>query len=293
MGLRVLSICGGIETGLLALEELGIPVDEYHTYEIYQPAIELSTKHFPYIHHHGDVIGADFSPFIGFDLVIAGTCCQSLSVVRQENDEICSGLKGKSSIFFEYARAVHEIRPKWFLLENVIPKHKADENIITANLGGQIPQKINSALFSAQERERLYWTNIPIPELPKSNNSVLKDIMVDNAPEKDYYNKPFIFHGTDKRVIATLQVNTHDMLKRVYNPEFKCATLTCVNGGYQEKKVLDRGRVRKLTPIEYERLQTLPDDFTKGYSDNVRRSLCGNGWTKEVIKHIFKGLITI
>lgn len=290
MGLKVLSICGGLETGLIALNELGIPIDEYHTYEIYRPAIELSQKHFPFIHHHGDVIGADFSQFKGFDLVIAGTCCQSLSIVRQENDEICSGLNGKSGIFFEYARAVHEIQPKWFMLENVVPKHKKDMDTITAKLGGASCYKINSNLFSAQDRERLYWTNIPIVSLPEKNDLVLQDIMVDSVPEKDYYDKPYIFHGDDKKVIATLQVNTHDLLKRVYNPKFKCATLTCVNGGYQEKKVWDRGRIRKLSPIEYERLQTLPDNFTAGYSDNVRRSLCGNGWTKEVIKHIFKGL---
>ena len=290
MGLRVLSICGGLETGLLALKELGIPVDEYHTYEIFAPAIELSKRHFPEVQHHGDVVGANFSQFKGFDLVMAGTCCQSLSVVRQENDKVCSGLKGKSGIFFEYARAVKEIQPKWFLLENVVPKNKTDQSIITDNLGGQIPQLINSNLFSAQDRERLYWTNINIGSLPKSNITVLKDIMVSDAPEKDYYDKPYIFHGEDKKVIATLQVNTHDMLKRVYNPQFKCATLTCVNDGYQEKKVWDQGRIRKISPVEYERLQTLPDGFTEGYSDNVRRTLCGNGWTKEVIKHIFKGL---
>ena len=168
--------------------------------------------------------------------MMAGTCCQSLSVVRQENNQVCSGLKGKSGIFFEYARAVKEIQPKWFLLENVVPKSKTDQNIITDNLGGQIPQLINSNLFSAQDRERLYWTNIHIGSLPKLNTTVLKDIMVSDAPEKDYYDKPYIFHGEDKKVIATLQVNTHDMLKRVYNPQFKCATLTCVNGGYQERK---------------------------------------------------------
>lgn len=291
--MKILSICGGLETGLIALQELGIPVEEYHTFEIYAPAIELSKKHFPFIVHHGDVIGADFSQFKGFDLVMAGTCCQSLSVVRQENDNICSGLRGKSAIFYEFARAVEEIQPKYYLLENVIPKQKADENIITAKLGGASPVMINSADFSAQERKRLYWTNISIADLPERNTSVLRDIMVNDAPEKDYYNKPFTYHGNDKRVIATLEVNTHDLLKRVYNPDFKCATLTCVNGGYQEKKVWDNGRIRKLTPVEYERLQTLPDGFTEGYSDNVRRSLCGNGWTKEVIKHIFKGLITI
>ena len=137
MGLRVLSICGGLETGLLALKELGIPVDEYHTYEIFAPAIELSKRHFPEVQHHGDVIGADFSQFKGFDLVIAGTCCQSLSKLRQENKDICSGLKGKSGIFFEYARAVQEIKPRWYMLENVVPKNKTDQDTITATLGGQ------------------------------------------------------------------------------------------------------------------------------------------------------------
>ena len=153
-------------------------------------------------------------------------CCQSLSVVRQENDDICSGLRGKSAIFYEFARAVEEIQPKYYLLENVIPKQKADENIITAKLGGASPVMINSADFSAQERKRLYWTNIPIADLPERNTSVLRDIMVNDVPEKDYYNKPFTYHGNDKRVIATLEVNTHDLLKRVYNPDFKCATLT-------------------------------------------------------------------
>lgn len=119
---------------------------------------------------------------------------------------------------------------------------------------------------------------------------VLRNIMEENVSEKNYYNRPYIFHGKDKRVIATIQDNWLDMMKRVYNPDFKCATLTCVSGGHQEKKVWDNGRIRKLTPVEYERLQTLPDGFTEGYSDNVRRSLCGNGWTKDVIKHIFMGI---
>ena len=96
---------------------------------------------------------------------------------------------------------------------------------------------------------------------------------------------------------AELKINTMDMNRRVYNPNFKCATLTCISGGYQEKKVLDYGRPRKLTEIEYERLQGLPDNYTnvevKGrtMSYTKRCSLCGNAWTLPVIKHIFKGLI--
>lgn len=154
MGLKVLSICGGLETGLLALKELGIPVDEYHTYEIYAPAIELSKRHFPEVQHHGDVIGADFSQFKGFDLVIAGTCCQSLSKLRQENKDVCSGLKGKSGIFFEYARAVQEIKPKWYMLENVVPKNKADQDTITATLGGQTLY-LSTVLYFQHKRENV------------------------------------------------------------------------------------------------------------------------------------------
>lgn len=153
MGLKVLSICGGLETGLLALKELGIPVDEYHTYEIYAPAIELSKRHFPEVQHHGDVIGADFSQFKGFDLVIAGTCCQSLSKLRQENKDVCSGLKGKSGIFFEYARAVQEIKPKWYMLENVVPKNKADQDTITATLGQTL--YLSTVLYFQHKRENV------------------------------------------------------------------------------------------------------------------------------------------
>lgn len=274
---------------MLALEELGIPIEEYHTYEIFDPAIELSKKHFPYIVHHGSVIDADFSQFKGFDLLIAGTCCQSLSKTRAEDPNISCGLDGKSKIFWEYARALETISPKKFMLENVVPKDMENINTMSAAVGVQ-PTLINSNLFSAQDRERYYWTNIPIADLPKSNPFVLKDVLEASVDERYYYDKPFEMIDADKKVCATLQVKTHEMLKRVYNPSFKCATLTCVSGGYQEKKVLQNGRVRKLTPVEYERLQTLPDNFTYGYKDTVRYTLCGNGWTKEVIKHIFKGL---
>ena len=159
MGLKVLSICGGLETGLLALKELGIPVDEYHTYEIFAPAIELSKKHFPEVQHHGNVIGADFSQFKGFDLVIAGTCCQSLSKLRQENKDVCSGLKGKSGIFFEYARAVQEINPQWYMLENVVPKNKADQDTITATLGGQT-LCLSTLLYFLHRNENVYTGQI-------------------------------------------------------------------------------------------------------------------------------------
>ena len=295
-GLRVLSLCGGIETGLLALHELGIPVKEYHTYEILPEAIAVSTYHFPYIVHHGDLYKANFEQFKDFDLLLAGTCCQSLSKARIENKEVNNGLDGKSGIFYKAIEALNIIKPKWFMFENVIPSNKKDLEEMTKCIGVD-PVLLNSNKFSAQDRERYYWTNIPIAQIPKNNPIVIKDIMQNNVDEKYFYKKDFKILDMNKKVCAELKVNSMEMNRRIYNPEFKCATLTCINGGYHEKKVLDCGRPRKLTEIEYERLQGLPDDYTdaningKKLSYTKRCSLCGNGWTLPVIKHIFNGLI--
>ena len=289
----MLSLFGGIETGLQALQELNIPIEEYHSFEILPAAIKVTQKNFPFVVQHGDVRDADFSEFIGFDMVIAGSPCQNRSRARKEDKNVHNGLAGdKSSLFWYFAKALEVIKPKWFMLENVISEMPEDDETITKTVGVQ-PIMINSNLFSAQDRERLYWTNIPIAPLPTGCNIVLGNIMETNVAEKYYYNKPFEFHGDDKKIIATLQVNSMDMSKRVYNRNFKCGTLTCISGGYQEKKVWDNGRIRKLTEIEYERLQTLPDNYTGGcgLSYTARCSLCGNGWTKDVIKHIFKGLL--
>lgn len=114
-GLRVLSLCGGIETGILALQRLGIPIAEYHTYEILPEAIAVSSHHFPWIIHHGDVYEADWHDYKGFDLVIGGMCCQSLSRVRIENREVNNGLLGKSGIVYELQKALEIIKPKWFM----------------------------------------------------------------------------------------------------------------------------------------------------------------------------------
>lgn len=295
-GLKVLSLCGGIETGLLALQELGISVSEYHTYEILPEAIAVSQHHFPWIIHHGDLIGEDFTKYKGFDLILAGTCCQNLSKTRIEDKKVNSGLKGsKSGIFYEAVRAVQEIQPRWFMFENVVPSSDEDLQEMNRCLGVE-GKFINSNLFCGQDRERYYWTNFDINPLPTENSVVLKDVMEKSVSEKYFYKKNFSEPDMSKKVCSILDVNTFEMNKRIYNPDFKCCTLTCINGGWHEKKVMDNGRPRKLTEIEYERLQGLPDNYTnveingRKLSYTKRCSLCGNGWTLPVIKHILKGL---
>lgn len=293
--LKVLSLCGGVETGLYALQKLGIPISEYHTYEILPEAIAVSNYHFPFIIHHGNLYDADFEQFRGFDLILAGTCCQSLSRVRIESETVNNGLDGKSGIFFKAIEALNVIKPKWFMFENVIPSRIEDLNTMTQLIGVE-PILINSNLFSAQDRERYYWSNIEIGALPTENQLVLKDIMQPEVDKKYFYKKPFNIIDMNKKVCALLEVNTMEMNKRIYNPQNKCCTLTCINGGYHEKKVMDNNSPRKLTEIEYERLQGLPDNFTdvkvngKQLSYTKRCSLCGNGWNEPTVEFVLSNL---
>lgn len=178
------------------------------------------------------------------------------------------------------------------MFENVIPSSDEDLKTMTENVGVN-PILLNSGVFSPQNRERYYWTNISLGDLPKESPLVLKDIMENNVNEKYFYKKDFKILDMNKRICAELNINTMEMNKRVYNPNFKCCTLTCVNGGYHEKKVMDCGKPRKLTPIEYERLQGLPDGYTdvlingRKISDTKRYSLMGNGWSEPTVEWIF------
>jgi DNA (cytosine-5)-methyltransferase 3A len=284
-GLKVLSLFDGISCGMVALERAGIPVERYVAYEIDENAIKISKKNYPQIEHCGDVTKADFTQYKDFDLLIGGSPCQSLSIVQSKTRQ---NLDGKSKLFFEFVRAKEEMQPKYFLFENVASMNRESKAAISMSLGCD-PIFIDSADFSAQERPRYYWTNIPVDLIYKKTDIVLQDILQTNVDKKYFYNLPLINIDLSKQVCATLVCKNHEMHKRVFNPEFKCHTLTCVSGGGQQKKVYINGRARKLTPIEYERLQTLPDNYTAGVADGKRYTACGNGWTVDVIAHIFQG----
>lgn len=285
--MKVISLFDGISCGMVALERAGIPVERYVAYEIDENAIKISEKNYPQIEHCGDVTTADFTQYKDFDLLIGGSPCQSLSIVQSKTRK---HLEGKSKLFFEFVRAKKEINPKYFLFENVASMNAESEKIISDLLGVN-GTCIDSCDFSAQERQRIYWTNIPIMQYQKSD-VVLRDIMQDESEiqQKYYYDYPLQNIDLKKQVCATMIHNNHEMHKRVFNPLFKCHTLTAVCGGNQQKKVYVNGRARKLTPIEYERLQTLPDNYTAGVSDSARYKAIGNGWTVDVIAHIFKSL---
>ena len=284
--MRVLSLFDGISCAMVALERAGIPVEEYTAYEIEPNAIKISKKNFPQIEQCGDVMTADFDAMRGgYELVVFGSPCQSLSIVQSKTRQ---NLNGKSKLFFEGVRALKAIQPKYFLFENVASMNAESKQIISEYLGCE-PVLIDAKDFSAQQRPRYYWTNIPIAEYG-SSPLVLRDIMEDTVDKKYFYDYPLTNIDLTKQVCATMVHNNHEMHKRVFNPDFKCHTLTAVCGGNQQKKVYVNGKARKLTPLEYERLQTLPDNYTAGVSDGARYKAIGNGFCVDVIAHIFRGL---
>ena len=290
--MKVLSLFDGISCGMVALEQAGIAVERYVAYEIEPKAIAISKKNYPQIDHRGDVTTADFTQYKGFDLLIGGSPCQSLSIVQSKARQ---HLKGKSKLFFEFIRALKEAQPRYFLFENVASMNEESKLVISELLGCE-PIFIDSKDFSAQQRPRYYWTNLPvnINALPKSN-AILEDVLVsaEKVPDKYWYDFPVVDIDMGKQVCGTLVHRNQEMHKRIFNPKFKCHTLTCVSGGNQQKKVMQNGKVRKLMPIEYERLQTLPDNYTEGVADGARYSAIGNGWTISVIVFLLQPLLGV
>lgn len=284
--MKVLSLFDGISCGMVALERAGIPVERYVAYEIEPNAIKISKKNYPQIEHCGDVTTADFTQYQGFDLLIGGSPCQSLSIVQSKTRQ---HLDGKSKLFFEFVRAKEETNPKWFLFENVASMNEESKRAISELLECQ-PIFIDSGDFSAQERPRYYWTNIPVKMDYTKSTKVLGDILENEVEDIFFYNHPLLNVDMTKQVCATMDFKNHEMHKRIFNPAFKVHTLTTCGGGNTQKKVYIDGKARKLTPLEYERLQTLPDNYTAGVANSHRYNAIGNGWTVDVIAHILKGV---
>lgn len=357
--INVLSLFDGISCGQVALERVGIKVNNYFASEIDKYAIQITQKNYPNTIQLGDVRTIDLAKLPTIDLLIGGSPCQGFSFAGKQlnfKDE-------RSILFFEYAKILKTLKPKYFLLENVKMKQEY-QNIISEFVGVQ-PIEINSALVSAQNRKRLYWTNIPNINQPEDKGILLKDITHEYASVdrekaycidanyykggnlKQYFQKSrrqIVFEKLAEYVVPfdkTLQILDKEVQKgkvgyfrkdsqanRVYYIHDKAVTLCgdagggaakmgqylfgCITPDRVEKRqngqrfndgkkfytltaqdkhgILIEGYIRKLTPIECERLQTLPDNYTEGVSNSQRYKMLGNGWTVDVIAHIFKGL---
>ena len=284
MGLKVLSLFDGMSCGQLALQRLGIEVSTYYASEIDKYAIEVCQANFPETIQVGDVCNLKTEDFQDIDLILAGSPCQGFSFAGKQ----LAFDDPRSALFFEFIRMLKGIKPKYFLLENVKMKQQF-QDVITEQVsacypdfqggdlfGNQIkPILINSALVSAQNRQRLYWTNIPNIEQPEDKGIVLKDIL-EEYPEEKYklsdakvdrvLNSPRgkgFFYNEDSEKIGTLiagyhkeptdasyietkpkqvgiatDIKGHDILKRVYSPNGKSPTLNSMGGGNREPKVV-------------------------------------------------------
>lgn len=352
--MKVISMFDGIAGARQALHNLNINC-EYYAYEIDKYAIQIAQKNFPSIKQMGDVYKASFLGFIDTDLLIGGSPCQGFSFAgKQLNFD-----DSRSNLFFEFVRVKNETKPKYFLLENVKMK-KEYQDVISRHLGVE-PIEINSALLTAQNRKRLYWTNIPNITQPEDKGIYLKDILENGDVDRlksycidanyfkggnleQYFNKSrrhLVFLGgleKNKKWVANNKElsRNYSQGERVYRSEGKSACLNSNSGGTGGKTglyaIAQRGRnivdgkrknikgaktqqrfetsylekgnclttvqkdslvldtkdyiIRKLTPIECERLQGFPDNYTEGVSQTQRYKALGNSFTVPVIEHI-------
>lgn len=287
--MRVLSLFDGIACGYEALLRAGIKVDAYYASEIDKYAIQVALKNHPDIIEIGDVNNINFEEYKDIDLLIGGSPCQDLS---QANTKWKWLEWLKSGLFYKYLEALRVIKPKYFLLENV-RMSKKNQDIIT-ELVWVPPIEINSLLVSAQNRRRLYWTNIPWVMQPEDKWIRVKDIIEHEVDEKyflspamlDYMNwvnqKPSKFPRKQRFDQSLKNVNE----KWIAN----CVSTNAWNRPVDNFIIEKDGRIRKFTPIECERLQTLPDNYTECVSNTQRYKALWNWWTVDVVSHIFKRL---
>jgi len=376
--MNVLSLFDGMSCGRLALERAGFPITNYYASEIDKYAIQVARDNFPDTIHVGDVTQVMAANFPKIDLLLGGSPCQGFSFAGGQ----LAFDDPRSKLFFEFVRLLKELKPRWFLLENV-PMKQEFQDVISEHLGVK-PVRLNSNIVSAQNRDRLYWTNIPVKSFPENKRIYLKDILQDvvEIGEEHYHSMKSVAYmerGNDKWKQAgsrradgyeqtpeteksfTLTANMHkgvpynyfketrqlsfdfhepetksglimagqadlkghDYNRRVYHPDGKAPTLAANSGGNLEPKIMQvpRGknqggikandgkvptistsaweqnnvvtdglRWRKLTPIECERLQTVPDNYTKCVSNTQRYRMLGNGWTVDIICHLLEGM---
>ena len=345
--MNVLSLFDGMSCGQQALERTGIKVDNYFASEIDKYAMQVTMANYPNTTQLGSVVDVDGYSLPKIDILIGGSPCQSFSFAgkrkgmsTKDEQEILTldhylrlksegyEFEGQSYLFWEYMRLLNEVKPTYFLLENVMMGEKW-EKVLSKAIGVNAIE-INSALVSAQNRRRLYWTNIgmeasgffgdleSIIEQPKDREILLKDVLESEVDEKYFLSEnSFIFDriknnhpftpripnkdeksncikiggsGVDDLVVHNTMPRSGDPKKGGTGPLSRTDGKTyCLDtGNTNAVEIIPTSSIRRLTPIECERLQTVKDNYTNYVSDSQRYKMLGNGWTVEVITHIFK-----
>ena len=336
--MNVLSLFDGMSCGQQALDRLGVEVDNYFASEIDKYAIKITQKNYPNTIQLGDVCDIKAEDLPKIDLILAGSPCQGFSFASQSKLAFDDP---RSALFFEFIRLLKECKPKYFLLENVRMK-KEYLDVITQQVSECYPEQgdlpgqanffdaarriepifINSALVSAQNRQRYYWTNIPNVTQPEDRGLILKDVLedgFDSERDKSYCLDANYYKGTNVRgyfkkkrrqlVVKAMTERRTEESKRIRKEHMKKTgkdwsprrgkelvpradnKANCLTTSMTKEHILEiiedkELYWRKLTPLECERLQTVEDNFTEGVSNTQRYKMLGNGWTIEVICHI-------
>ena len=278
-GITVLSLCDGMSGGQIALKELGIPIRKYYAYEIKSTAIQTTQLNFPQTVQMGDIDDFDIAKLgDNVDLLLCGSPCQNMSLINITGK---SGVNGeKSSLIYKCVEIMKQVKPKYFLFENVYSMTNKDKEVFNSLIECE-PIHIDSSLLSAQKRNRYYWTNIPV-NVPKDKGILLKDILDDNpTPEENWSDKKRAFVNRKRNSIMYIQVNGD-----------KSIPITARGyAAWNTQFIEDKNGLRDLTINEYRKLQTIPEWYEFG---NLRKSqitdLIGDGWTIDVIKHILSYL---
>lgn len=253
--MNVLSTFDGMSCVQIALNKMGIKIDKYYASEIDKHAIKITQKNYPNTIQLGDVSKIDSKDLKDIFLITGGSPCQDLSGLKNG-----LGLDGeKSKLFFEYVRLIKELKPKYFLLENVVPRKKEWKQDMDDIMGVE-GIYINSDLFVQQNRPRIYWTNIPILELPERPNW-----------QGDFYQYRRTYYRKNKNGVSP------------------CLTANMGTGGHNVP-LYSEDKTDKFTPQVCERLQGVPEDYTDGLANCHRYKMLGNGMTVNVIEHILKGM---
>jgi len=283
-GITVCSLFDGISVAQLALQQLNIPVNNYYASEILKSATKVTQHHFPGTIQLGDVREVDGTRLPPIEILIFGSPCTQFSTMNRHNR---IGLEGdKSGLFFEALRILKEVKPKYFIMENVASMPKHDRKVISDLLGVE-PIKINSKLVSGANRSRLYWTNIPDVQLPIDRKITLQSIIEDGFADKKKGNSvltkniPYTVNGLKRYLTKSIgQVAFHT---KDFAYASKDEKLDIIEGMTNDEV---RKLFRPLNTVELSRLQTLPDNYLEILKKTPSHHCIGNSFTLEVIKHI-------